>query len=57
MYTGAKNRDRNLLSMFYSVNLVLSIMYASPLPFWTCGYSTPAKACPHHLPLRAGVRA
>lgn len=26
-YYGAKNRDRNLLSMFYSVNLVLSIMY------------------------------
>jgi hypothetical protein len=26
-YYGAKNRDRNMLCMFYSVNLVLSIMY------------------------------
>ena len=24
---GAKNKDRNLLCMFYSINLVLSVMY------------------------------
>jgi hypothetical protein len=26
-YYGAKNRDRNMLCMFYSVNLVISVMY------------------------------